>query len=175
MKSKINFKTSIYTGSIIATLLLIFGYFTFQKIMKKADNIDTVDLSQLSYQDLDGNKIRLSDFKGKNILINFWATWCAPCVKELPLLNETYDLVKEDFVFIVVSDESKEKIKKFSQQTPYKFVYLKATNKLMLDGIVFVPQTFILDKKGNTKHHHPSIFEGSAEDTANTLYNWVKH
>lgn len=174
MKAKINFKSGFFTGSILGIVLLAFGYYSFQNISEKAENIATIDLHQLEYQDLDSNTIELSDFKGKHILINFWATWCAPCVKEFPVLNETYDKLKDDFVFIMVSDESIDKIKAFAKNKPYQFVFVKSDN-LILQGITYVPQTFILDKNGITKKHHPTIFEGSAESIANTLQNWAKN
>jgi len=174
MKATINFKSGLFTGSVLGILLLAFGYYSFQKISEKVENVATIDLHQLEYQDMDGNAIQLSDYKGKHMLINFWATWCAPCVKEFPVLNETYNTVKEDFVFIMVSDQSLDKIKAFAEGKQYQFIYAK-TNNLLLNGITYVPQTFILDKKGNTIHHHPTIFEGNAKSIADTLYSWIKH
>jgi len=56
----------------------------------------------------------LSDFEEKNVLVNFWTSWCGPCVKEFPLLQETQSTIKEDFVFIMISDESIDKIKAFA-------------------------------------------------------------
>lgn len=174
MKTKINFKSGFITGSILGILLLAYGYYSFQEISEKAENVATIDLHQLEYQDLDGNTIVLSDFKGKQILVNFWATWCVPCVKEFPILNETYDMVKNDFVFIMVSDESIDKIKTFAKSKPYQFVFAKSNN-LLMKGITYVPQTFVLDANGTTKKHHPTIFEGSAESIANTIQSWAKN
>jgi thiol-disulfide isomerase/thioredoxin len=174
MKTKINFKTGLITGSILGLLLVAFGYYTFQNMMEKSDNISNFNLHQLSYQNLDGKEVELSDFEGKYVLVNFWATWCAPCIKEFPILNETYDLVKDDFVFVVVSSEDIDKIKTFAKNKPYNFIYLKSNN-FILEGITSVPQTFILDKKGNNIHHHPTIFEGNAKSIADTLYNWIKN
>lgn len=174
MKSKTNFKSGFFTGSILGIVLLLFGYYSFQKIVDKAENVATIDLHQFEYQDLEGNTFELSDFKGKNILVNFWATWCAPCIKEFPVLNETYATINEDFVFIMASDQSLDKIRKFTEGKPYKFIYAK-TNNLILNGITTVPQSFVFDKNGTMKHHHPTIFEGMPEVIANTLQEWVKN
>jgi len=174
MKTKISFKTGLITGSILGLLLVAFGYYTFQSMMEKSDNISTFDLHQLSYQNLEGQEVELSSFEGKYVLVNFWATWCAPCIKEFPILNETYDLVKDNFVFVVVSSEDLNKIKTFAKNKPYNFVYLKSNN-FILEGITTVPQTFILDKKGNNIYHHPTIFEGNAKSIADTLSSWIKN
>lgn len=174
MKAKTNFKTGFLIGNFIGILILIFGYYSFQKISEKAENAANIDLHQLEYQDLDGNEIKLSDFKGKHILINFWATWCAPCIKEFPELNEAYKELNDDFIFIMVSDESIDKIKKFAANKPYLFVFAK-TNNLMVKGITFVPQTFVLGKDGNTIKYHPTIFEGSASSITNTIKDWAKN
>ncbi len=171
---KTTFKTGFIFGGVIGITLVIFGYVTFQNMINKADNISSMDLHELQYQDLNGNKVELSDFEGKHVLVNFWATWCAPCIKEFPILNETYDLVKGDFVFIVVSSEDTDKIKKFANAKPYQFVYLKSSN-FILEGITTVPQTFILDKKGNNIYHHPTIFEGNEKSIADSLYSWIKN
>ncbi len=174
MKAKMNFKSGLFTGSILGILILVFGYYSFQKISEKAENVAIIDLHQLEYQDLDGNNIKLSDFKGKCILVNFWATWCAPCVKEFPVLNEAYEILNKDFVFIMVSDESLDKIKKIATNKPYQFVFAK-TNNLMIKGITYLPQTFVLDTAGNTVKHHPTIFEGTASSIAKTIQDWTKN
>jgi thiol-disulfide isomerase/thioredoxin len=171
---KATFKTGFIFGSIIGIILIIFGYITFQNMANKADNISNMDLHQLQYQDLNGNKVELSGFEGKHLLINFWATWCAPCIKEFPILNETYDLVKEDFVFVMVSYESKEKIKNFIKDKPYKFIFLKSNN-FLLEGITTLPQSFILDEKGKNIYHHPTNFEGDKKQIQEKLYKWIEN
>lgn len=174
MKAKINFKYGFFTGIGIGILLLLFGYYSFQKIAEKAENVATIDLHQLEYQDLEGNTVTLSDYEDKHLLVNFWATWCAPCVKEFPVLDETYTAVEDNFVFIMVSDESIDKIKAFAAKKPYQFVYLK-TDNLIVKGITYVPHTFVLDKDGITKFHHPTIFEGNSTTIASTLYKWIQN
>jgi thiol-disulfide isomerase/thioredoxin len=125
MQSKINFKSGLFTGSVLGILLLVFGYYTFQKITTKAEDIANIDLYQFEYVDLDGKNISLSDYQGKHLLVNFWATWCAPCIKEFPVLNEAHQLLKEDFIFVMVSDQSINKIKAFTETKPYSLYLSK--------------------------------------------------
>lgn len=125
MQSKINFKSGLFTGSVLGILLLVFGYYTFQKITTKAEDIANIDLYQFEYVDLDGKNISLSDYQGKHLLVNFWATWCAPCIKEFSVLNEAHQLLKEDFVFVMVSDQSINKIKAFTETKPYSLYLSK--------------------------------------------------
>src|SRR5256884_328525 len=59
---------------------------------------------EIQVDSIDGRNIRLSDLKGKVVLLNFWATWCAPCIKEMPLLVRTYERYKDNgFEVIAVS------------------------------------------------------------------------
>lgn len=174
MKTNINFKSGFLTGTIIGIILLGFAYFSLQQIKQKADDIANINLHELAYQDLDGNEIQLSDFKGKHVLINCWATWCGPCVKEFPLLDDTYNELKEDFIFLMISDESRSKIRNFAETNPYQFVYLK-TGSLLKEGITTVPQSFLLDKTGKMIHHHPTIFEGDVATLIATFNSWVNN
>lgn len=169
---KINFRNGIYVGALISLLTSGLGFLKVQTMVDKAEHVASMDLSQLEYYNLNGNEVSLADYADKHLLVNFWATWCAPCIGEFPLLNETYGLVKENITFIMVSYESIDKIKKFEQRNEYDFIFLKSSNFIM-EGISTVPQSFIFDKDGNTVHHHATIFKGSAQGLADSLKQWL--
>ena len=102
---------------------------------------------------LDGENVSLSQFKGKVVLLNFWATWCSPCKEEIPELNRLYEKMKDrNFVILAVSEDNKppEKIKDFTREYNMKFTVLydgsrTAAGLYRLSG---VPETFLIDKNG---------------------------
>ncbi len=73
-----------------------------------------------------GRILKLSDLKGKTIILNFWATWCVPCIKEMPALNKAYPLLKNKNVEIVAINfaESKERVGKFTSEHHLNFPVL---------------------------------------------------
>ena len=73
-----------------------------------------------------GRILKLSDLKGKTIILNFWATWCVPCIKEMPALNKAYPLLKSKNVEIVAINfaESKERVEKFTSEHHLNFPVL---------------------------------------------------
>ncbi len=170
---KINFKTGLILGSLLATGLLIYGYYYIKEIMEKTENVSSIDLTQFEYQNLDGEDVLLSDFSDKNILVNFWATWCKPCIEEFPLLDETQNQVIDDFVFLMVSYESIDKINTFTKKNSYQFIFLKSNN-FLVEGISTLPQSFILNRDLDIVHHHPSNFKGTSKSVSDSLRIWIE-
>ena len=103
--------------------------------------------------DINGKKVSLTDFKGKVVLINFWATWCGPCKAEMPSLNSLYSTFKNDgFVVLAVSIDTSEKpVKSFVSEKGIAFPVLMDPEKEVYfdDYAVFaMPTSFLIDRKG---------------------------
>ena len=118
-----------------------------------SQNIKLTDLEfnqiKASYVDLYDNKVDLSTFKGKKVLINYWATWCGPCIQEMPSLLKAQELLKdENYIFLLVSDESIQKISRFKNRKKFNFTYLKSSVSLGSMGIYSLPTTYIFNEKG---------------------------
>ena len=71
-----------------------------------------------TYTDLEGNAVALSDFKGKRILLNFWATWCFPCLEEMPSMEKAQEvLASENYVFLFATTDELNKINSLKKKT----------------------------------------------------------
>ena len=101
----------------------------------------------------DGKKISLSDYRGKLVLLNVWATWCAPCVAEMPSMEKLYrELKGEDFELVAVSiDETgAEAVTPFMKNHKLSFPVLLDTRGDIksLYQVTGIPESFIIDKNG---------------------------
>lgn len=100
--------------------------------------------------DENGRSYNFNDAKGKVVLINFWATWCPPCIAEMPSMEKLYQDYKDDMVFLFVSNETQEIISKFKQKNDYEFVvHASITQNPKLLEASSIPRTFVLDQKGH--------------------------
>jgi len=103
-------------------------------------------------QNLDGQSISLNDLKGKPVLVNFWATWCRPCVSEMPYIQEIYEewSGKGLMVLAINRGESSSKVEEFLQSNNLSLPVLLDTNKAVAQryNIRGIPTTFFIDKEG---------------------------
>lgn len=102
----------------------------------------------------------LDEFKDKVIFINFWATWCGPCIGEMPELQKFYDKFKdnEEVVFMFVSNEPLDKMKNFLADKGYNLpVYAINTSVPSKMESQTIPTSFLIDKKGNIVLKHKGV------------------
>ncbi len=88
-----------------------------------------------SFTDLQGNPIDIKQYLGKPLLINYWATWCKYCRKDLPVVQQFADYHKRSHTVILLSDEPTEKIEQFKAKQEYNYIYLKSDKPLSAYGI----------------------------------------
>jgi cytochrome c biogenesis protein CcmG/thiol:disulfide interchange protein DsbE len=102
--------------------------------------------------DLQGKEIRLSDLRGKVVLVNFWATWCKPCKEEMPAMQASYDkLHDEGFVVLAVNElEDTEKVAEHIRTHDHTFpVVMDHSNRVANRyGVVGLPASFLIDRQG---------------------------
>lgn len=108
-----------------------------------------INFTKLKLKNTEAQTIHLSDYKGKVVLLNFWETWCGPCVQELPTIeNARLQLDSSQIVFITIAEEPLPKISAFKASHDYHFQYLLSEKSFSDLGINTYPTTYILDKEG---------------------------
>ena len=99
-----------------------------------------------------GKKASLADFSGKFLILNFWATWCSPCLKEMPDLDQVYQsLGPENLIVLAVSmGESRERVRKFLKKRNYSFPVMTDPEMEItsLYGVRNIPITYLVDPSG---------------------------
>ncbi|MFL0267041.1 TlpA family protein disulfide reductase [Candidatus Clostridium radicumherbarum] len=109
-------------------------------------------------KDLSGKEVSLSDFKGKRVFLNFFATWCPPCKAEMPEMEKLYEETKDsDLVILAVDlEESTETVRSFVNNNKYNFKVLLDSNSTAAEKyqISSIPTSYFIDKDGNIVDKH---------------------
>lgn len=122
---------------------------------------------QLTLENQNGKIVKLSELKNKVVFINFWATWCPPCVAEMPSIQQLYENYKynNEVVFLLINqDENFNKAKNFVKKKNYNFTIYQAKSKIPKDLKSFgIPTTYVLDKQGNIAFEHSGMANYNSE------------
>ena len=124
-----------------------------------------------SVRTLEGTEVSLSSFRGKPIYLNFWATWCTPCVLEMPSIQNLYDALKsEEVVFLVVSDEEEETVRSFIEEQEFTLpVYLYRGDLPEVLRWSALPTTLIVDGTGRIVFRHMGAAQWDHDSSLNFL------
>jgi len=115
-----------------------------------------VSAPDFSLPDLSGKSVALSDFKGKWVFVNFWATWCGPCVMEMPMLNNMYHKLKSaNFEMLAVSIDTGgvEDVRKFIEEMKVDFTVLHDRENITMKpySLRSIPKTYMINPKGEVE------------------------
>jgi peroxiredoxin/outer membrane lipoprotein-sorting protein len=100
-------------------------------------------------KDIEGRRVSLSHFRGKTVLLSFWATWCSPCKEELPTLQKIFE-ERKDVVVLTVDDENKATIRNFLKDKHYGFTALMDRKRTLFKqfAVHFIPTVFVINQQG---------------------------
>ena len=118
-------------------------------------------MTDFAFFDMDNKEVKLSDFSGKAVVINFWATWCPACISELPIFQSTYNNHKDDVQFIMLNltdgdRETEKNVKNYISENKFTFpVFMdKMAAGAKTYSVYSIPQTIFIDKEGNIIYTH---------------------
>ena len=144
---------------ILAAAVILFFALIFTKAAPKGTKIITEGdrAPEFSLTSVDGRTVRLSDLRGKIVMVHFWATWCPPCVEEIPTLDRLFrDLVGKDFELLAISvdENGASGIVPFLQRNKLSLPVLLDPDHAVSKsyGTFKFPETYILDRNGIVKH-----------------------
>ena len=148
--------------------------------IKLVGNVQGVAAPDFTLPSLDGRKVKLSDFRGKAVLLNFWATWCPPCKVEMPWFADLQKQYAQDGLVVlgVAMDDSKpDTIAKFASEMGVNYPVLLGTDKVSDDygDVQYLPTTFYIARDGTIVDKMTGLLgrkeiEDAVRKTLNTNY-----
>src|SRR3990167_5783535 len=144
-------KLRFIAASIILIILVISGAFDISRAGKE-EKIAAQDFTLMT---MDNTKVSLKDFKGKYIFLNFWATWCGPCIDEMPSMERLYQKFKtrKNFEMLAVSIDKGgvELVKRFVKENKLTFTVLldRDSEVAAAYGVMGIPATYLIDPNGD--------------------------
>ena len=120
--------------------------------------------------DAKGKDFNFMDAKGKVILVNFWATWCPPCVAEMPSLQSLYNDYNEKVVFMFVAQDKVEKVSAFIAKKGYTLpVYYSKTEAPSVLTSKTIPTTYVINKEGKIIIAEAGVADWNSDKTRKTM------
>src|SRR6266851_10264278 len=128
---------------------------------------EPVQVPTFTMTDITGRPLSSSDWKGKVVLVNFWATWCGPCRAEIPELIALQNKYRDKLVIVGISEDDGpiDNVKRFVADQKMNYPVVMETPELskIFRGVVALPTTFVIDRDGRLEQKH--VGELSADDT----------
>lgn len=156
---------------LFAIAVVAIGYAIVQSLSQNREDSSIGSLApSFELPDLKGETVHLADFRGSGVLLNFWASWCGPCVNELPLLNEGYARTSDIAIIAVNVGENPARARRFAEELGLNFsIVLDQTNEIKKSyRISGLPVTLLIDRNGRIMERRTGELR-SADDIAALL------
>jgi len=146
------------TFLMVGALAAIIGFLPFD-VWSMGSRVPTVGMQAEDFRltDLAGKEQSLSQYRGKIVLLNFWATWCKPCTTEMPAMQATYDKLRDkDFVVLAVNElEDDAKVGEHIKQYGHTFPVLMDRNNKVANqfGVFGLPVSVFIDQEGRVQEY----------------------
>jgi peroxiredoxin len=132
--------------------------------VKLVGNVQGIQAPDFELTSLDGRKVKLSDFRGKAVLLNFWATWCPPCKIEMPWFVELQKRYGQDGLVVLgvaMDDSEPQKISDFAHEMGLNYPVLLGTDQVSDDygNVQYLPTTFYIDRDGKIVSKSAGLFD----------------
>ena len=170
-----HFFLGLGAGVLITLLIAVGGSILLTRVFISAENLEktvgaptfpSIDVADYNWtlKTLDGRDFSMTDAKGRVVFLNWWATWCAPCLAETPSIQRLYEKVNDhNIVFVVASQEDTTTVSRFVKENGYTFpVYTLPADPPAMFKPEIVPTTFILSPDGKVAFKHVGFAKGSS-------------
>lgn len=138
-------------AALIIIIGLGIGYAIFESMTKNRTEVEIGNRApNFELANLQGEKVKLSDYRGQGVFLNFWATWCEPCINEMPLMNQVYKQVPGVEILAVNVGQKKSAVSQFADELGFTFpILLDSNNETKgLYKIGGLPVTILINEKG---------------------------
>lgn len=134
---------------------------SFSPSVEKVSESKQLTNYNLQLRGLNVSDINLQKAEGKVVFVNYWATWCPPCIAEMPSIQKMYNDYKDKVVFLFITQDSWQKVSAFYQENSYNLptYHLASYPPELLNQSNQIPATYVLDKNGYIR-----IFKTGAAD-----------
>jgi len=148
----------------------VFAAMNIHTLTKVAGNPDAPDFN---LEDQDGNFMKMSDFKGKVVIINFWATWCPPCRKEMPSMQRAWEKLKQEGIVMLAINvgEDSDQIFAFTAEYPVEFPLLMDRDSSVVRqwNVRGLPTTYIVNPAGKIVYQAIGDREWDSDEIMNQI------
>lgn len=163
-------------------MLAVIGFSVYQRSGSSDESNNAVTIGEpapeYAAKTLEGKTIRLSDFEGeKAVMVNIWATWCAPCREEMPKLQKLYEKYKDDGLVILGVNVDRSGLKKRVRQfvenmgVTFPILYDPESRVVRTFQTTGIPQTFLISKNGILVHHWRGQFNPLSDKSQTIVTN----